>query len=234
MYYWDLARHFTRRFRSRRYRNFTTLFPPELCQRVVDLGGSAELWEMMQYRSHITLVNISDTWLRVPENSYGVYVAMVGDGRRTDFLDHSFDLAFSNSVIEHVGNEADAARFAGELRRIGKAYFCQTPNKWFPIEPHLGTLLLHWLPSLLENYFVLRYLTLWGLMHKPDRATARLAARDARLLTKRELRRLFPDAEIVTERLAFLPKSYAAMRRPQESYETPAGPEKLAASEARI
>jgi hypothetical protein len=232
MYYWDLARHLTRRFRGRRYRNFTTLFPPELCRRVVDLGGSAELWEMMQYRSHITLVNINDSWLRLPENGYGVYMTMVVDGRRTDFADGSFDLAFSNSVIEHVGDETDAARFAGELRRIGKAYFCQTPNKWFPIEPHLGTLFLHWYPSLLENYFVFRYLTLWGLMHKPDRTTAKLAAQDARLLTNREMRKLFPDAEIVTERLAFLPKSYAAVRRLQAPQEAPATGEKLA--EARI
>jgi hypothetical protein len=188
----------------------------------------------MRYRAHITLVNISDAWLRTPESSCGVYVTLVGDGRRTDFPDRSFDLAFSNSVIEHVGDEADAARFAGELRRIGKAYFCQTPNEWFPIEPHLGTLFLHWVPSCLEKYFVLRYLTLWGLMHKPDRATAKLAARDARLLTKRELRRLFPDAEIVTERFALLPKSYAAMRRPQASYELPATTEKPASSTVRV
>jgi hypothetical protein len=101
------------------------------------------------------------------------------------------------------------------MQRIGRAFYCQTPNKWFPIEPHLGTLFLHWFPKLLDHYFVLRYLTLWGLMHKPDRNTARIAARDARLLTKSELRRLFPEASIVTERIALLPKSYIAMRLPR-------------------
>ena len=126
----------------------------------------------------------------------------------------SFDLVFSNSVIEHVGSEQDAMRFANEMQRIGKAFYCQTPNKWFPIEPHLGTLFLHWLPSLLERYFVLRYLTLWGLMHKPDPAQPQGAARDARLLTKRELKTLFPEAEIVTERFLLLPKSFIVMRRP--------------------
>jgi hypothetical protein len=230
MYYWDLARHFTRWFRGRRYRNFTALFPPERCKRIVDLGGSAEVWEMMQYPAHITLVNISEGWLKIPERSVGTYVAVVGDGRRTGYPDGHFDLAFSNSVIEHVGTEQDAARFAGELQRIAEAYYCQTPNKWFPIEPHLGTLFLHWRPSLLENYFVLRYLTLWGLMHKPDRATAKLVARDARLLTKKELAKLFPGAEIVTERIAFLPKSYAAMRRPERAQRAPAPGEHLAYS----
>ena len=214
MYYWDLARYFTRRFRRKRYRNFTSLFPPEHCKRVLDLGGSAELWEMMNYSADITLLNISTLWLSLPETSERTYTAVVGDARQTDYPDGSFDLAFSNSVIEHVGSEQDAMRFANEMQRIGKAFYCQTPNKWFPIEPHLGTMFLHWLPSLLERYFVLRYLTLWGLMHKPDRSTAKLAARDARLLTKRELKTLFPEAEIVTERFLLLPKSFIAMRRP--------------------
>jgi ubiquinone/menaquinone biosynthesis C-methylase UbiE len=215
MYYWDLARYFTRRFRRRRYRNFTSLFPPENCKRILDLGGSAEIWEMMNYSAEITLLNLSTLWLSVPEGSPRTYTTVVGDARQTTYADESFDLAFSNSVIEHVGNEQDAARFAREMQRVGKAFYCQTPNKWFPIEPHLGTICLHWMPSLLDRYFVLRYFTLWGLMHKPDRSTAKLAARDARLLTKRELKRLFPEAEIVTERFLLMPKSFIAMRRPQ-------------------
>jgi hypothetical protein len=215
MYYWDLARHFTRRFRRKRYRNFVALFPPERCRRILDLGGSAELWEMMEYPAEITLLNISASWLTIPQNTRRKYIPVVGDGRQTNYPNCSFDLAFSNSVIEHVGSEQDAERFAREMQRVGRAFYCQTPNKWFPIEPHLGTLFLHWFPRLLERYFVLRYLTLWGLMHKPDRATAKLAARDARLLTKRELKRLFPEAEIVTERFLLLPKSFIAMQRPR-------------------
>lgn len=214
MYYWDLARRFTRVFRRRRYKNFTSLFPPEQCKRILDVGGSAELWEMMDYPGEITLLNINKSWLNVPETTARTYIPVVGDGRQTEYADRSFDLAFSNSVIEHVGSREDAAKFAAEMRRVGCAFYCQTPNKWFPIEPHLGTLFLHWFPSLLKNYYVLRYLTLWGLMHKPNRQTAAIVADDARLLTFKELRGLFPDAEIVTERLLFLPKSFIAMRRP--------------------
>jgi hypothetical protein len=214
MYYWDLAHYFTRRFRRRRYRNFTSLFPPERCQRVLDLGGSAELWEMMEYPAEITLLNISSHWLTVPTGTPRIYIPVIGDARQTRYKNQSFDLVFSNSVIEHVGTEQDAARFASEMQRVGKAFYCQTPNKWFPIEPHLGTLFLHWFPSLLDRYVVFRYLTLWGLMHKPDRNTARLAAKDARLLTKRELKKIFPGAQIVTERVLLMPKSYIAMRPP--------------------
>jgi hypothetical protein len=213
MFYWDLARHLTRRFRARRYRDFATLFPPSRFHTIIDLGGSAELWELMDYPADITLLNIDKQWLNCPESNCRTYTTVIGDARRTDYRNGSFDLAFSNSVIEHVGGEHDAADFAREMQRIGNSYYCQTPNKWFPVEPHLGTLFLHWVPSLLENYFMFRYCTLWGLMHKPDRKTAKLVVKDARLLTKREMKKLFPEAEIITERFLLLPKSYIAVRR---------------------
>jgi ubiquinone/menaquinone biosynthesis C-methylase UbiE len=172
---------------------------------------------MIGYPAEITLLNISSDWLTIPKTTQRTYISVVGDGRQTEYPDGSFDLVFSNSVIEHVGNKEDAARFAKEMQRVGRAFYCQTPNKWFPIEPHVGTVFLHWFPWLLEQYIVFRYFTLWGLMHKPDRKSARLAAKDARLLTKRELKALFPGAEIITERVMLLPKSFIAMRRPDVS-----------------
>lgn len=168
---------------------------------------------MMEYPGDITLLNISDSWLKLPVHSERKYTTVVGDGRQTTYSDAEFDLVFSNSVIEHVGTHTDAQRFAGEMQRVGRAFCCQTPNKWFPVEPHLGTLFLHWLPSLLEKYWILRYFTLWGLMHKPDRETAKIVAKDARLLTKSDLKGLFPGAEIITERVLLLPKSYTVVRR---------------------
>jgi hypothetical protein len=84
----------------------------------------------------------------------------IGDGRSLEFADKSFDLAFSNSVIEHVGDWTDMRQFAAELQCVGKSFHCQTPNKWFPVEPHFGTLFLYWIPSLLSRYVIVRYLTL--------------------------------------------------------------------------
>ena len=65
---------------------------------------------MMDYEAEITLLNINEVWLKVPETSRRTYIPVVGDGRQTSYADYSFDLAFSNSVIEHVGSEEDAAR----------------------------------------------------------------------------------------------------------------------------
>jgi hypothetical protein len=42
----------------------------------------------------------------------------------------SCDVAFFNSVIEHVGDWERQHKFAGEMRRIGNAVFCQAPCRW--------------------------------------------------------------------------------------------------------
>lgn len=47
------------------------------------------------------------------------------------FKEKEFDLVFSNSVIEHVGGFQDQMKAANEIRRVGKNYFIQTPNKYF-------------------------------------------------------------------------------------------------------
>jgi len=211
MTYRDIARLISTRLRRRRLRGFKKLFPPDRCQRVLDLGGSPEAWEMMQYPGEITLMNLDPAMMTGQDR----YIRVIGDARNLAYADRSFDLVFSNSVIEHVGGPQDALAFAREMQRVGKAFYCQTPNKWFPIEPHFGTLFLHWFPGILSNYYVFRYGTLYGWMNKPDRELVKLLARDVRLLTRKELLRLFPNAEIRCERLLLWPKSYIAMRTPQ-------------------
>ncbi len=62
------------------------------------------------------------------------------------FPDRSFDIAFSNSVIEHVGPEEKQEEFSREVVRLGKSYWVQTPSAWFPIEAHTG-MPLYWLLS---------------------------------------------------------------------------------------
>jgi hypothetical protein len=66
--------------------------------------------------------------------------AVVGDGRQTGFPDTAFAFDFSNSTIEHVGPGADQKALANEMCRVGKAIYCQTPNKWFPLKVHYLTL----------------------------------------------------------------------------------------------
>ena len=65
---------------------------------------------------------------------------------RLPFADGEFDLAYCNSVIEHVPRERRAA-FAAELRRVARGWYVQTPARSFPIEPHSLLPGAHWLPA---------------------------------------------------------------------------------------
>lgn len=71
-----------------------------------------------------------------------------GDARDLPFPDDSFDYVVSNAVIEHVGGPDGARRMISESERVARVgYLHTTPNRWFPIEPHVMVPLLHWLPE---------------------------------------------------------------------------------------
>ena len=120
---------------------------------------------------------------------------VVGDAKTMPFRDREFDVAFSNSLIEHVP-VASREQVAREIRRVADRYFVQTPNRWFPIEPHYMLPLFQFLPRRLRHYY--------------DR---RFHDEQIDLLTPRELRGLFPDAAIHGERVFGLTKSLLAVRR---------------------
>ena len=136
---------------------------------------------------------------------------MVADARRLPFRDGGCGLAFSNSVVEHIPADEDRRAFAAEVARVGRGYYVQTPYRWFPIEPHLLTPLVHYLPRRWQRP-LLPY-TVWGLVARPTPTGCDDFLRDIRLLTVVELRRLFPTAEMWTERAAGLLKSITAVKR---------------------
>ena len=65
------------------------------------------------------------------------------DGKNLPFAMRSFDLVFSNAVIEHVGDERDQIKFLNEIDRVGKNWIVTTPNRFFPIESHTQKLIFH-------------------------------------------------------------------------------------------
>ena len=56
--------------------------------------------------------------------------ALVADGCCLPFGDKSFDIVFSNAVIEHLAAE-DQKRMAKEISRVGRSWFVTTPNFWY-------------------------------------------------------------------------------------------------------
>ena len=135
---------------------------------------------------------------------------VIADARQLPFADGAFDVIFANSIIEHVGDQASRQSFAAEVARVGKRYYVQTPNQWFPVEPHLWTPFIHYLPAAVQKR-LLRNFTVWGWLVRPTQQGCDEFVDEVRLLTARELKSLFPHAEIWKERVLGLTKSLIAV-----------------------
>ncbi len=123
------------------------------------------------------------------------------------FASKSFDVIYSNSIIEHIGRFEDQTRMANEVRRVGKRYFLQTPNRWFPIEPHFLFPFFQFLPVSIR-VFLLRNFPLGWIGKIPDAKRAREIVKSIRLLDRKELRELFPGAHFYEEKFFGLTKSF--------------------------
>jgi hypothetical protein len=182
--------------------------------RVLDIGGTPDYWQLMPEPPRVIFLNAP----RAKGELAGAARWVAGDGRRLPFRDQSFDVVFSNSVIEHVGDGASQAAFAREVARAGRGYWVQTPNRWFPIEPHLLTPLIHWLPKRWQRSIVPRF-SIWGALARvtPDQRQFYIEhyLGEVRLLGLREMRRLFPQARMIRERVCGLTKSLIAVGRRQ-------------------
>jgi SAM-dependent methyltransferase len=188
-----VAERLARRSRERRAGLFRRLMDPRPGERIVDVGcGEAGL------AAHVTGNEITGVDLVERPGYAGPNRRFVrADARDLPFADGEFEIAFSNSLIEHVGGPRDRQSVAAELRRVGRRYFVQTPNRWFPVEPHSLLPLVHLLPRRLG-----RRLWRFGVSDDPFE--------DTWLLAERDLRELFPDALIVRERVGPLTKSLIA------------------------
>ena len=193
-------------------RRFAREFALTAETRVLDVGGTPDCWRWLPVLPRLVFLNTPRAREEVGESAQWV----AGDGRCLPFADRSFDIVFSNSVIEHVGDSGSQRRFAGEVARVGRAYWVQTPNRWFPVEQHLLTPLIHWLPRRWQRAIVPRF-TVWSMAvpTTPDRRRFYLEhyLDDVKLLGARELRELFPGARLIRERFCGWTKSLIAFER---------------------
>lgn len=192
----------------RRFERTFAITPETL---VLDLGGTAMNWDYLKVLPRLVILNTE----RERRDAEGVsWVA--GDGCALPFPDGAFDIVFSNSVIEHVGSAERQAQFAREIARVGRSFWVQTPNRWFPVEPHLLTPFLHWLPTGLQAWIAQRF-TIWQWVTRPahDRREFYIEhfLADIRLLGPSEMTRLFPGARLIRERFLGLTKSLVAVKR---------------------
>ncbi|MGA7237571.1 MAG: methyltransferase domain-containing protein [Bryobacteraceae bacterium] len=199
-------------FRRRRMLRFAAELRITEETRVLDIGGTPECWDLLPLRPRLTLLNTP----RAKDDLAAAAEWVAGDGRALPFRDGAFDVVFSNSVIEHVGGIESQRRFASEVMRVGRAYWVQTPNRWFPVEQHLLTPLIHWLPLSWQRALVPAF-NVWQIVARPSEDRRRFYIehylRDVRLVSASELRGLFPRARVIRERFWGWTKSLVALNR---------------------
>jgi 2-polyprenyl-3-methyl-5-hydroxy-6-metoxy-1,4-benzoquinol methylase len=179
--------------------------------RVLDVGGSSQIWDFVTVRPRLTIVNLPSA----VEAAGADEDHIAGDGCMLPFRDGSFDIVFSNSVIEHVGSAVNQQRFAAEIARVGRCYWVQTPNRLAPFEMHAMLPFVHLLPKRWQST-IIRKFTPWELFARPTEAQKEYfynhVVQELLLLDEHELRNLFPGAQIINERVMGLPKSLLAVR----------------------
>ena len=209
-------------FRAARFRQVQAMIDRLVARhgkiRVLDAGGRAEYWNMLSPdtadRVQLTILNYSQELDAYSEGvaPHVAYENVAGDAcDMPQYADGSFHLVHSNSVIEHVGSYAKMIAFGKEIRRVAQDYYVQTPNFWFPIDPHSAFPVLHWLPDPIR---------IWAQMHmrvgvagKTDFAGAADRMDDCRMIGQGTMRALFPDARHSAERFALVfKKSLIASR----------------------
>jgi len=104
------------------------------------------------------------------------------DGDVFPFENNSFDVCWSNAVIEHVGNRDKQLFFLKEIKRVSKKAFITTPNRYFPVEVHTRTPLLHYLPKPAFDKYLSRVGKKWATgdyMHLLSKSELELLLHDS-------------------------------------------------------
>ncbi len=181
--------------------------------KILDIGGRVSFWESTGFLNkenkniEITILNISAAEIG---STHPKIKQIIGDARNlAQFAVNEFDVVFSNSVIEHVGNYGEQSCMANELMRVGKRYFIQTPNRYFLVEPHFVFPLFQFLPIWLRAW-LLTHFSLGWYNKTSDYQKARELVTEIRLLNHREFINLFPGAKLYEEKIFGFTKSFVA------------------------
>lgn len=171
------------------FRKFISVMEPNVNCKVLDIGVTSDdkyqesnyFEKMYPFKENIVCVGTEDG-NHLEEKYPGLKFIKVIPGEPLPFNDKEFNIAFSNAVIEHVGNTEDQRVFVKEMLRVSKAFFLTTPNRWFPIEFHTALPLLHFLPKKVYRRMLIAIgESYWS------------RERNLNLLSKNELHALFPE-----------------------------------------
>lgn len=204
------AQSVSARNRDRKWQLFNQVFPDTDDWAIIDVGfapgGQQATDNYFEKRypdltrvTALTIAEIGDAPDRYPGLTIRRY-----EGKVIPFDADSFDVVWSNAVLEHVGDRASQVAFLRELDRVAQRHFVTTPNRWFPIEVHTQFPLVHYLPQRAFEWIVVKLGKSWaanGYMN---------------LLSRRQLKSALDEAgvsgyRIVPNRLLGLPLDYVVI-----------------------
>jgi hypothetical protein len=191
--------------RKKRFNLFLKILDVSSMMNILDVGGSESIWMGTGLEHKVTILN-SKIYQKVNPFRYieGNACNMNGIGN------NSYDIIFSNSVIEHVGDGRCQKMFANELMRVGKKCWIQTPNKYFPIEPHFVFPYFQFMPKRIQEYIGVN----WKYSQlKRNNENVFEELNKLNLLSKTQLKNLFPGFAIYEEKYFGLIKSLVAYRK---------------------
>lgn len=186
-----IAYAISKKSRERKFAQFLALIAPTPEETIADIGVNTEEYSatdnyLEKHYAHpgqITALGEGD--MSEFAKRYPAVHAVSGDGTTLPFADDAFDIAYSNAVIEHVGNRDRQLAFLREMARVAQRGYLTTPNRCFPIELHTRVPLLH---LILSKRRFDAFLRLIGKGWATDDYM--------HLLSEKELRSLFAEAGI--------------------------------------
>jgi len=139
--------------RRRKWNLFLREMKPQPEEKILDIGFSEEeysatdnfLEKNYPYLDQVTALSVDEA--KIFKKSYPQVNTVTYDGKKFPFPDNTFDICWSNAVIEHVGDKEKQVLFLKEIYRVGKKAFITTPNRFFPVEIHTRVPALHWFLS---------------------------------------------------------------------------------------
>lgn len=144
----------TAQAREKMYARLAALVALDEQQSILDVGVTADrelvssnfFENRYPYPQRITALSDQDaSWM---EEHYQGLRFVQSSALEMPFPDNSFDLVFSNAVIEHVGNGENQQQFLRECARVARRFvFITTPNRYHPVEFHTVLPFMHWLPK---------------------------------------------------------------------------------------
>lgn len=188
---------------------FNRIIMPTENMSVLDVGAEIatscveglQFIDLYPWKNRISAINLSASHVSSIKIQYPEIEAVVGDACELPWPDKSFDVVYSNAVIEHLGSLNKQQKMAAEIMRVGKRWFVMTPNRWYPFEFHMRLPFVTLLPG--RGYLWAGRIVAYNHV-KRKYALANRRRNDLRLMTTRDLKRCFAGSRIIKLRVTFM------------------------------